>query len=119
MNVLNKGLIMSKKNPKATMKDFKSRLVSHPVALGVAGAMAGGAGNRVGEPVNNFVGDFAQPYFDMISAHPNSAPLVGGLIGGTAGLVTAVASQRRDAKAARQQANNEVRKASLGRQYKK
>jgi len=104
---------MSKKNPRATMKDFKSRLISHPVALGVAGAMAGGAGNRVGEPVNNFVGDFAQPYFDMISAHPNGAPVAGAAIGAGVGVISALVAQRRDVKAAQQQQNVVTRTASL------
>jgi hypothetical protein len=104
---------MSKKNPKATMQSLKSRLVSHPLALGVAGAMAAGGGNRVGEPVNNFVGDFAQPYFDMISAHPNGAPAAGAAIGAGVGVISALVAQRRDAKAYHQQQNVAARTASL------
>lgn len=103
---------MSKRNPKASKQDFKTRLIAHPIIQGVTAAVIAGAGNRVGEPRVDPTGTI-QPFFDLTNAHPNLSPLAGLVIGGLTGAATAVGAQRRDAKAYHQQQNVVARTASL------
>lgn len=104
---------MSRKNPKPTMKDFKTRLVAHPVSQAVTAALLVGAGNPVGDKVPNYLGPIAQPIVDTINAHPNGAPLFAAGMGTLTGFATAAVAQRRDVKAAQQQQNVVTRTASL------